>query len=658
MAEAVAQPSRQVDESPGTAGFAVSAFTVCAVALTLVALVMRLAGINGESLWLDEGYTLLFSGMPLPRLLTVGGAHEHPPLYYLLVHALSGIWHSYLIPRGISAVAGSLSVLTVAVLGKRLLSAGAGLIAAALVTVSPFHLWYSQDGRAYALAGLFVLLSYLCLVVASTEGGWRRWVLYALCTLLSLYTDYTTVLALLPQALFLLRSRRGLLLSWAGVAAGFVPWLGVLLHDTASVAGDYWIPPPTSGSVTTTAREFLGIVTPCPSPPCTGQELPALAGSGTLLAWIAIAAVAVTAAWAIRSRRFEIGLLAAWLLVPFLVVLALVPLRSLYLDRVFLDATFPLFLLIGAGVTAAWASRGARSAGLVLLALLLVANVATTSLVYANRTNPDWPSLARDLHAAYRAPQALMFNPGVLRPLVDAYLPSGWHATRQRALWSRSYLDVPGWQRYYPDARKTDPASRSRIEAILRDRQLADVTRGGLATWLVTFDYSGLNDTRRWFTVHGYQPLVSQLYPGDTRLELWSRKGPSSLGRAVIHGPLGSRWKRQGSVTVSSGTAMESGKASMSTSFSVRAGRAYSVALQYLAMPGASPHAEATVYDANGRLLETFPHTMWYELPDSGVWLAQPFGFIPPPGAVRATLTLRTGSGLVRWRDVGVFTTR
>jgi hypothetical protein len=244
----------------------------------------------------------------------------------------------------------------------------------------------------------------------------------------------------------------------------------------------------------------------------------------------------------------------------------------------------------------------------------------------------------------------------VLRSLVGAYLPASWHATRERALWSRSYLDVPGWQRYYPDAARTDAASRRTVEAILRARQLADVTRGAPATWLVTFDYSGLNDTRRWFSTHGYQPLVSQLYSGDTRLELWSRKGPSSLGPAVVHGMAG--WRRQGKVTTSSSSATESGRASLSTSFPVRAGRPYSVALQYLAMPGASPHAEVSVDSADGTLLETFPHTMWYELPDSGVWLSQPFGFIPPRGAARAILTLRTGAGLVRWRQVGVFTAR
>jgi hypothetical protein len=38
------------------------------------------------------------------------------------------------------------------------------------------------------------------------------------------------------------------------------------------------------------------------------------------------------------------------------------------------------------------------------------------------------------------------------------------------------------------------------------------------------------------------------------------------------------------------------------------------------------------------------------------VWLSQPFGFIPPPGAARATLTLQSQWGRVQWRDVAVFT--
>src|SRR5438270_9855010 len=75
-------------------------------ALAALALFLRLHDISRQTLWLDEGYTLLFSRMSLDRLLLVGGAHEHPPLYYLLVHTLLSVHDSYLVPRVLSAVFG------------------------------------------------------------------------------------------------------------------------------------------------------------------------------------------------------------------------------------------------------------------------------------------------------------------------------------------------------------------------------------------------------------------------------------------------------------------------------------------------------------------------------------------------------------------------
>lgn len=630
-----------------------SPIALAIVGLVAGACVLRITGLGRESLWLDEGYTLLFSGLPLPKLLTVGGAHEHPPLYYLLVHAAMSVWPSYLVPRAIAAAAGGLSVLVIYLLGRRLHSSVAGAVAAVLLAVSPFHVWYSQNGRGYELAGLWVLLSYLMLFRASDARSGLRWALYAVATLLALYTEYTTALVLLPQALFLLRSRRPLILSWLVVLVGYLPWAGVLWRDTAAVAGDYWIPPPTAQSVVATALEFLGVMTPCPSPPCSGQEVAPIAGHGTEVVVIMGLLLIAAILWVSRWDVFTTSVLVAWLVVPFAIVLPLAAVRSLYVDRIFLDATFPLYLLIGMAIAASLRWKG-WMAGAALVALLFVGNVLGVALVRGQSSNPDWRSLARDLNAAYRPGQAVMFNPGVLRSLVGAYLPRGWHATRERSLWSRSYLDVPGWQRYYPDAAKTDRASRARVEAVLRDRQLADVTRGVRDTWLVTFDYPGMNDTRRWFSDHGFQPLVSELYDGDTRLELWSRDNPSFLGRPIT-GTDFSGWRQRGKVQRAGGEATLNGPSALETSFPVRPGRAYSAGLEYRGAPPGGPAVSVRVLDKSGREVARFPRTMWYELPLTGVWLQQPFGFVAPPGAARAVISIENRWGQVRYRNVRVF---
>lgn len=631
------------------------------LALIVVALALRLYNLGHESLWLDEGYTLLFSQMPFPKLILVGGAHEHPPLYYSIIHVVLALHNNYLMPRIVSAIVGAAGVGVLYLLGTRLGGRTAGIVAAVLLAVSPFQVWYSQDGRGYELAGLLVLLSYVALLSALDQPRKSLWFAYGLSLALCLYAEYTTALVLLPQVLLWKRARergltRPLTLSWVGAVLLFAPWVGTLALDALGIAGDYWIPPPTAGAVGTTALEFLGVTTPCSSPPCTGHELPipGLAGHEAAVALLAGAVVGAGVLGAIRRRSLTLTLLLAWMMLPFVIVLIMSAVRSLYLDRVFLDATYPLYLLAGLLVAAA----GTRRVAGVLAAVLITAvGIANLPSVYAGGVNPDWKLAARDFGAAYRPGQAVLFFPGVLRTLVGSYLPPGWHATREVPLWSGAYVDVAGWQHRYPAAFHLDRAARRRLDARLRNIQLAEVSRREQQVWLITYDYSGLNDTRRWFSEHGFEQLLSELYRGDTRIELWARSGPARYGHRVLSPdefPRG--WIKSGHVTVRSGSVSLVGRGALQRSIAVRPGVAYSVTVRYRGTPpAAKPSVTASVFDRRARLLAVFPRTQWYDWPVNGVWLSQPFGFVTPPGASRVVLRLSSGWGTQSWRSVGLY---
>src|SRR5579872_5471594 len=316
-----------------------------AVPLLLVAgaLALRLYELDHEPLWLDEGYTLLFSRLSLAKLFLVGGAHEHPPLYYLLVHSALAFDNWYLVPRIISAVAGALAVFAVYLLGAQLRGRLTGLIAASLAAVAPFHVWYSRDARGYELAGLLVVLSYLFLFRSLDQPHRLNWALYAVCLALSLYAEYTTIFVLLPQTLLYLQARRRklgrpLVLSWVGALILFLPWIGTLALDALGIAGDYWIPAPTATEVSNTALEFLGVMTPCPSSPCSGHLLlpNVLSGvTGVIAAGAAGFSIGL-GLWAVFRRSLTVGVLLLWLTFPFAVVLFIALFRSLYLDRIFL----------------------------------------------------------------------------------------------------------------------------------------------------------------------------------------------------------------------------------------------------------------------------------------------------------------------------------
>lgn len=631
--------------------------------LTIVSLFVRLAHIDYQSLWLDEGYTLLFSGMPLSKLLAVGGAHEHPPLYYLLVHFLLQVHDSYLVPRFISALAGSISIPVLYALGARMFDRGVGIAAAAFLAVSPFHFWFSDDGRAYELAGLFVLLSYLLLFRALDRPGAGTWVAYGLALAACLYTEYTTVLVLLPQALLLIRAHsalvRPLLLAWGGAALSFVPWLPTWLHNASTVSNDYWIPTPTWSSLQSVMLELLGLRTTCPGASCTGEvpRLPLLPGHEGLIASVAGAAILLTLLWAIARKNLPLTVAALWLVLPFVIVLLLSLHRSLYLDRVFLDATFGLYLLMAWWLINALRRRPLMPAALIL-AIPLIGALMAFRMTYSTVTNTDWRSASHDFQSAYRTGQSVVFYPGPVQSIVDAYLPKHQQLSLERPVWFHQYLDVPGWQLRYATWTNDD----------LMNMQLAQAAAGRHAVWLLAEDYTGLPLARHWLTAHGFHLRLSQIYDGHARIELWDRGRPADFGPIVVPSHFGAQWTHTGNASLQGRTASVEGRTSLNRSFAVHSGTAYAVNVDYRCSPPAYPLVSVDTMDSSGRTERSndrfsthddrFPRSKWYDWPVVGVWLSQPFGFITPPNQVQAVLHLRTLWGSCSWRDISVYRER
>ncbi|MCH2060642.1 MAG: glycosyltransferase family 39 protein [Verrucomicrobiales bacterium] len=86
-----------------------------------------------------------------------------------------------------SLIAGLLSVIAIALLGRVLLSPTVGLAAAFFLAMHPWHLRYSTEARSYAMVILLVTLAMLCLVIALRNNRWRWWLGFAGCQFLYMY---------------------------------------------------------------------------------------------------------------------------------------------------------------------------------------------------------------------------------------------------------------------------------------------------------------------------------------------------------------------------------------------------------------------------------------------------------------------------------------
>jgi hypothetical protein len=208
--------------------------------LTVTGAVIRLAA-GGESLFADElsTYWIVTEHGPRGVLSTVhSNAEITPPLYFVLAWMTTQLGHAPELVRAPSLVAGIASIPVVYLLGRRTIGRRAALIAAGIVTFSPFMIYYSAEARAYALMMLLVLLSTLTMLVAADTRQTRWWVTYAVCSCLAVYSHYTCVFALAAQLLWLLwahpEARKPAILSNLGALAAFLPWTTGLINDLTS----------------------------------------------------------------------------------------------------------------------------------------------------------------------------------------------------------------------------------------------------------------------------------------------------------------------------------------------------------------------------------------------------------------------------------------
>lgn len=170
-------------------------------AITLAGLVLRIAWAGQQPLWSDEALTLVIAKWPVHDLL-VRPVDPTPGLYYLL--------HKWLIPdgasvtaiRGISIVAGTLSIPAMYAIGRLAIDRSAGLLAAALLALSPPLIDYSQEARVYSLEILLVLVSAAGLLAwarrLGVSGGKLGLATFAVSTVLAFSAHLASIFWVIP----------------------------------------------------------------------------------------------------------------------------------------------------------------------------------------------------------------------------------------------------------------------------------------------------------------------------------------------------------------------------------------------------------------------------------------------------------------------------
>jgi uncharacterized membrane protein len=182
-----------------------SRYTQLLVSLTIIGLFLRFYNLGFNSLWLDEATTHHFAKLSFMEIweLTAGGEYN-PPLFHWVEHFMLFFGNSEVILRFIPAFSGILTIPLFYFIGKEFLDRNTGILAAAILTFSPFHIFYSQDARAYSMMLFFISLALLFYLFATRSNDKKFWILFSIFSALAFWTHFYSMIIIATLIIFAL----------------------------------------------------------------------------------------------------------------------------------------------------------------------------------------------------------------------------------------------------------------------------------------------------------------------------------------------------------------------------------------------------------------------------------------------------------------------
>ncbi len=377
--------------------------TICAIGA-----VLRIWNLTAESIWWDEAATWGQVNGAFLQIFERTAQDNYPPAYNVLawvsVQLLGNTEIGLRLP---AAIVGVLTIPLAYALGKVAGGERAGLIAALMMALSPFAIYYSQEARPYSLLAAASALHLLLLFRAIERPSGATYGALTLSAVLLLYTHpyglFAWISAGAGYLLALLRHpplRRGF---WPIIAAEalafvlFTPWAYILLGVSKRIVEDgFWIDRP---NVVSGAIRLVG-----------------LAGGPVLAALIGLLLVASVILWLRGRRPAARETLPAMVTLPILISATAGPVilgfaisqitTPIYLSR-YLICILPSLLVL-AGMAAGLFATTARRWAAIMFATIAAASL---SIITDTRTRPeDWRSVAADIAATAQSSDCLITN--------------------------------------------------------------------------------------------------------------------------------------------------------------------------------------------------------------------------------------------------------
>lgn len=401
------------------------------LAILLIGLFLRVYDLSNESLWLDEGYSIIFANLNLSQIFFL--PETNPPLYYIILHWWINLFgDSEFFVRFPSVIFGFLSIFMVYKVGNQIFDKDVGILSSLLLGLSVFHIHYSQEARTYSLSVLLTLLSIYFFIKLLRKKSYTVLFGYILYSTLLIYSHiyglfiiisqniYIIALFLLSKETYKLNLKRWILIQIILIIL-FIPWVNIFITQTLNVVqSGFWIPMPSLSSIMKSFIRYSG-----------SKLLFWLFMILSLFSIMTYEKISGNITWknmfkSIESYRWKIRLLntdmifllVVWLLTPIILPFIISRFSTpIYFTKYTIVASLPFYILV---------SKGINNIRHKYLKLIVISVVIVFSLVYIrgyyNKINKEqWRDVANYIDTNANNGDLLLFNSGIQDIIFNYY---------------------------------------------------------------------------------------------------------------------------------------------------------------------------------------------------------------------------------------------
>jgi len=239
----------------------ISETTITLLIVFACALLLRFYHLNHYDLWFDELSTDSYTSQNISRTTDSSKVAKasvfygrmkndpHSSLYYTVVYFYSIFFGDGKSLRILSVLFSMLSLGMLYRLSRLLFDHRTSVYALLIMMFSPFHLWYAQEARTYAMTSFFALLVVYIYIQALQTNKRFYWICFPIIGTLTLFSSYNSVLLLIATgaALFFKCYRRYTLkwiFSMLVIAMCLLLMQYILIAQLAFVNTSFWTQAP------------------------------------------------------------------------------------------------------------------------------------------------------------------------------------------------------------------------------------------------------------------------------------------------------------------------------------------------------------------------------------------------------------------------------